>query len=43
MKKKTKQIIIWSILVVLAIITILIIYNMDGFLYGLREGGALAE
>jgi hypothetical protein len=43
MKKKTKQIIIWSILIILAFITYLVISNLDGFLLGLREGGVLAE
>jgi hypothetical protein len=43
MKKKTKRIIIWSIVIVLAIITFLVISNLDGFLLGLHEGGVLAE
>ncbi|MDD3033782.1 MAG: hypothetical protein PHT25_04215 [Bacteroidales bacterium] len=43
MKKKTNRIIIWSILIVLAIITFLVISNIDGFMIGLHEGGVLAE
>jgi len=43
MKKKTKRIIIWSIVIVLGIITFLVISNLDGFILGLREGGVLAE
>jgi len=43
MKTKTKQIIIWSIVFVLALITIFIISNIDGFISGFHEGGVLAE
>lgn len=43
MKRKTKNIIIWSIIVILAFITILVLYNLDGFMLGLSEGGVLAE
>ncbi|MEN6617939.1 MAG: hypothetical protein ABFC28_00325 [Rikenellaceae bacterium] len=43
MKKQTKQIIIWTVVAVVAFIVIIIVKNWDAFVSGFSMGGNIGE
>ena len=43
MKKKNRQIILWTLIAMIAIILVIVIKNIDSFIEGFRAGGELAK
>jgi hypothetical protein len=42
MKKQTKQIVLWSVIIIIGILVILVVKNWDAFINGFNVGESIA-